>query len=107
MSGVDFSGPDRDAIVLALAKLSISRPGWLEYLKSIAGKFGPRESRVFDELRSYGRDCAVPDVCQLCGCTEEDCSQCIEKQAGEPCAWANEERTLCTACVGTSLRMAL
>lgn len=37
-------------------------------------------------------------VCQKCGCTEEDCSNCI-KQTGGPCHWANKERTLCSACV--------
>ncbi len=40
-----------------------------------------------------------PGVCHICGCTEENCSHCIER-TGEPCSWANEDRTLCTACVG-------
>jgi hypothetical protein len=37
-------------------------------------------------------------ICQVCGCTETDCRGCIER-TGEPCEWANEEHTLCTACV--------
>lgn len=34
--------------------------------------------------------------CRLCGCTAEDCSQCIKK-TGEPCHWV--EFDLCSACV--------
>ncbi len=33
--------------------------------------------------------------CRICGCTEQDCSQCIEK-TGEPCHWV--EKDLCSAC---------
>lgn len=36
-------------------------------------------------------------LCRLCGCTDDDCSGCIER-TGEPCAWADAEHTLCTAC---------
>lgn len=36
-------------------------------------------------------------VCSKCGCTDEDCSQCIKAQ-GHPCSWANPEHTLCTRC---------
>jgi hypothetical protein len=83
---VELAGPERDAVVLALAKLAVSRPGWMEYLKSIAGQFGPRESRLFDEFRAQGPDRPLPGVCRLCGCTEEDCSQCMEKTAGRGCS---------------------
>jgi len=36
-------------------------------------------------------------VCRECGCTEQDCRQCIER-TGEPCDWTDATRTLCTAC---------
>lgn len=35
-------------------------------------------------------------VCKVCGCTEEDCLQCIAK-TGRACAWVAED--LCSACV--------
>lgn len=42
--------------------------------------------------------------CRHCGCTDEDCSQCIEK-TGEPCYWVDETEShdhdpgpLCSAC---------
>ncbi|KKN07261.1 hypothetical protein LCGC14_1069010 [marine sediment metagenome] len=35
-------------------------------------------------------------TCRVCGCTNDDCSQCIEK-TGEPCHWV--EPDLCSACV--------
>lgn len=34
-------------------------------------------------------------TCRVCGCTEEDCKQCIEK-TGTPCHWVEED--LCSAC---------
>jgi hypothetical protein len=40
--------------------------------------------------------------CRVCGCTDDDCSQCIER-TGQPCAWVEPWRegvtNLCTACV--------
>lgn len=36
------------------------------------------------------------DACRVCGCTDEDCSQCVEK-TGAPCQWV--EPGLCSACV--------
>ena len=37
--------------------------------------------------------------CRVCGCTDEDCSQCVEK-TGEPCYWVEDD--LCSACVNES-----
>lgn len=34
-------------------------------------------------------------TCRVCGCTDDDCRQCIEK-TGEPCYWV--EPDLCSAC---------
>jgi hypothetical protein len=34
--------------------------------------------------------------CRVCGCTQENCSQCVAK-TGEPCYWVEED--LCSACV--------
>jgi hypothetical protein len=34
-------------------------------------------------------------ICRLCGCTDDDCRQCIEK-TGKPCYWV--EADLCSAC---------
>lgn len=42
-----------------------------------------------------------PRACRICGCTEEDCRQCIEK-TGEPCHWVAED--LCSACVETTIK---
>jgi hypothetical protein len=33
--------------------------------------------------------------CRVCGCTDDDCHQCIEK-TGKPCHWV--EKDLCSAC---------
>jgi hypothetical protein len=39
-----------------------------------------------------------PGVCRICGCTEEDCSECI-MATGEPCTWADGTEAICTRCV--------
>jgi hypothetical protein len=36
-----------------------------------------------------------PQQCRVCGCTEDDCSMCIER-TGEPCSWVADD--LCSAC---------
>ena len=40
-------------------------------------------------------DRAGPSTCRVCGCTDDDCSQCIEA-AGAPCYWV--EKDLCSRC---------
>jgi hypothetical protein len=37
--------------------------------------------------------------CRVCGCTEDDCSGCIER-TGEPCYWVTAD--LCSACAPSS-----
>lgn len=37
-------------------------------------------------------------TCRLCGCTDNDCSQCIER-TGERCYWLNDKDNLCSACL--------
>lgn len=36
-------------------------------------------------------------TCRICGCTDDDCSQCIEK-TGDACYWIEDD--LCSACTG-------
>lgn len=36
-------------------------------------------------------------TCKICGCTDNDCSQCIEK-TGFPCYWVDDTHELCSAC---------
>lgn len=38
----------------------------------------------------------APRQCRVCGCTDDDCRQCIRK-TGSACYWV--ERDLCSACV--------
>lgn len=38
--------------------------------------------------------------CSVCGCTEWDCRQCIER-TGEPCYWFEED--LCSACAASTI----
>ncbi|MEO5915600.1 MAG: hypothetical protein ABIS50_15305 [Luteolibacter sp.] len=36
--------------------------------------------------------------CRVCGCTDEDCTDCIER-TGQPCHWVGDD--LCSACENT------
>ena len=45
---------------------------------------------VLDEVRSD-----QSGVCRMCGCTDLDCSDCVQR-TGEPCYWV--EPDLCSAC---------
>jgi hypothetical protein len=38
-------------------------------------------------------------VCRVCGCTDDDCSGCVER-TGEPCYWVKSD--LCSACAGVA-----
>lgn len=57
----------------------------------------PKDVRKALGLPDY-IDMADEGKCVECGCTDDDCSQCIEK-TGAPCYWANDEKTLCSACI--------
>jgi hypothetical protein len=47
------------------------------------------------KLASTIANAIAPRRCRICGCTDDDCRQCIEK-TGEPCYWV--EPDLCSAC---------
>ena len=51
-------------------------------------------SKIEKLLLRYGGSQSI-QRCRVCGCTDDDCSQCIEKN-GEPCHWVAED--LCSAC---------
>jgi hypothetical protein len=36
------------------------------------------------------------NVCRECGCSDD--AACVDVITGEPCGWANEEKTVCTVC---------
>ncbi|MCG3184707.1 MAG: hypothetical protein ICCCNLDF_02835 [Planctomycetes bacterium] len=50
-----------------------------------------------DAAEEYARTGTIRGVCQVCGCTELDCRQCVEK-TGKPCHWVDATQTLCSAC---------
>jgi hypothetical protein len=41
-------------------------------------------------------------TCRVCGCTDDDCSGCIER-TGRPCWWVSED--LCSACAELVIRV--
>lgn len=52
-----------------------------------------------EDLLDYAAELLPPELqrrCRVCGCTQDDCSQCIEK-TGDSCQWVKFD--LCSACV--------
>lgn len=89
--------------------ISYDLEGALDYLKEGAGCEGdidyiavgvslPAVNIKFERTKN-GPVCSVigsaEGQCRKCGCTDSDCSQCIER-TGQPCYWLEED--LCSAC---------
>jgi hypothetical protein len=60
-------------------------------VKKYVDAIGERTMSVMGPAMS----CRPPRRCRICGCTDADCRQCIEK-TGEPCYWVGAD--LCSAC---------
>jgi hypothetical protein len=54
------------------------------------------------ETASEESEAAEVGTCRVCGCTDADCRQCIEK-TGEPCYWVEDD--LCSACAPASQKL--
>lgn len=78
-----------------------------EKIVEVAREYGVDVDEVADRLKPEKEDAkpvktkagkkpgkAVQE-CRVCGCTEDDCSECI-KETGKPCHWV--EPDLCSAC---------
>ena len=65
-----------------------------DYLEDVKGIDRAEADFILEEFMEM-IDGMEERACRVCGCTEADCSQCIEK-TGEPCSWVEED--LCSAC---------
>jgi hypothetical protein len=70
--------------------------------KKLADGFLPIQEflKLGEEFAEKHKECKEDDqlqdrTCRVCGCTDDDCRQCINK-TGEPCSWI--ENDLCSAC---------
>jgi hypothetical protein len=52
------------------------------------------DGRTWDQMPAVG---SAVRSCRVCGCTEEDCSGCVER-SGKPCHWVAAD--LSSACAG-------
>lgn len=53
---VELDGADAQAVVLSLAICSLDRPGWHDYLRSIASRLASNAAEQFDEFRRLNAD---------------------------------------------------
>ncbi|HET6255837.1 MAG TPA: hypothetical protein VFE32_17300 [Puia sp.] len=67
-------------------------------ISKMAGEEIPEGTKEWIALEFDNDNLFVPAVrkCRVCGCTDDDCRQCIEK-TGNACHWV--EADLCSACV--------
>ncbi|MDR2964193.1 MAG: ParB/RepB/Spo0J family partition protein [Treponema sp.] len=84
----DYSGMSKEEYKAAYMKIA-------EEATNEALNPKPKAELNKKEKAAKGKDKGVRK-CRICGCTEDDCSQCIEKTGG-PCEWV--EKDLCSACV--------
>ncbi len=47
-------------------------------------------------------DVADIRICRSCGCTDDDCTECVER-TGQPCHWVEDD--LCSACTPEELEL--
>lgn len=89
----------RDTEALADALMGLS----YHALSSIAARIEFKPDDLDGIKLELGRFQKAPSVrtCRECGCTDENCSQCVEKTGG-PCQWV--EADLCSACVPVEAR---
>lgn len=63
------------------------------YIGEFFSFIGRVNEEIFDEIKGVDER-----KCRVCGCTDTDCRQCIEK-TGAPCHWVEDD--LCSACIET------
>ena len=67
---------------------------YIEFAKEAAGEvLKPKKEKKAPLKKNKP---AEERKCRVCGCTENDCRQCVEK-TGSPCHWVEDD--LCSACV--------
>jgi hypothetical protein len=70
-----------------------SRPDWITDAEQVAQM---QWDRYETRTKALGYWIQPVRICRVCGCTDDDCPECIER-TGEPCSWV--EGDLCSACV--------
>jgi hypothetical protein len=65
-------------------------------ISSAVLRTGDRFETVESPFYAYRESQTTAVHCTVCGCTDDDCSGCIER-TGVPCYWVSP--TLCSACV--------
>lgn len=95
----DLTISDRIALVVA-RELELNPAASLEHCANAAmtqtGANVEQVAKVFEERFLQEHEAVAQKRCRVCGCTDTNCSQCVEK-TGSPCYWI--EADLCSACV--------
>lgn len=78
--------------ILATISRALVRPD----TKELFAAFPAGDNFKMETRMGYIRITKEPErKCRICGCTDADCRQCIQK-TGTPCHWVEED--LCSAC---------
>ena len=103
--GYSGAGPHQLALAVLLDALDdprLARKWSAEFMWHFANETGDTWSVSAGFVRRWveaQEAKARPNVrrCRVCGCTDEDCRQCVEV-LGEPCCWVAGEPDLCSRC---------
>ena len=69
----------------------------IDLVGAVREKFAAVQGRTWGKPDAEGVVEHIEDRrCRLCGCTDADCRQCVEK-TGQPCYWVLDD--LCSACL--------
>ncbi len=83
-----------DGDIAADAKIDLTESFW-GCVATLGLEYVDRKVRTGDG-RMFRVIVEEIQACRVCGCTDDDCHQCIMR-TGEPCSWV--EPDLCSACV--------
>lgn len=99
MPAVEFDAIESETADSLREKAAIAFMDWFDSVDWSDSPICPQPF-VDYELVPLGEEAELrPRSCRVCGCTDANCAQCVEK-TGQPCSWVNAD--LCSACVPTT-----
>lgn len=106
--GYGGAGPTQLALAILLDALDdegLARRWATAYMLAVVWCWGDTWQTTAADVRTWVARAIQHEIeqhagvrrCRRCGCTDEDCRQCIAAQ-GYPCSWVEHEPNLCTRC---------
>lgn len=89
---------DRGAAYQCYTWFKWAKPAcWGETWRITAAEIRAWVEQCHREQPEESPTCVAVKRCRICGCTEDDCRQCIAA-TGSPCSWDDDDPDICTRC---------